>query len=237
MGERWHGFLQQPNWPLGAEVKGFTPPPMPRATAFSGTHGHFEPLALKHATPLAEAFAADVAARSFTYLPYGPFRTSTEFAAFIAAHSGSKDPMLYACVDGHERVVGIGGYLHIQPQLGSIELGHMVFSPALQGTTLATELVFRLADWAFTHGYRRVEWKCDSLNAASRRAALRFGFEFEGVFRQAAVVRGRNRDTAWFALIDQDWPRLKRAYEAWLHPHNFDSEGRQLKRLSECREM
>jgi RimJ/RimL family protein N-acetyltransferase len=107
----------------------------------------------------------------------------------------------------------------------------------LQGTTLATELVFRLADWAFTHGYRRVEWKCDSLNAASRRAALRFGFEFEGVFRQAAVVRGRNRDTAWFALIDQDWPRLKRAYEAWLHPHNFDSEGRQLKRLSECREM
>ena len=127
----------------------------------------------------------------------------------------------------------MASYLRVDPEMGSIELGHINFSPALQRTRAATDAMFLMMQWAFDVGYRRFEWKCNALNHPSRRAAERLGFSFEGVFRQAAVVKGRNRDTAWFAAIDADWPALKAAYDAWLTPNNFDTEGRQHERLGD----
>jgi len=135
-----------------------------------------------------------------------------------------------------ERLVGQGSYLRIDPEHGAIEIGHLAFGPALQRTAGATEAVYLLARRAFDElGYRRVEWKCNALNARSRAAALRLGFEFEGVFRQHMVVKGRNRDTAWYAIVDGDWPAVRAAFEEWLAPDNFDRDGRQRARLAALR--
>ncbi|BAP89614.1 putative Acyl-CoA N-acyltransferase [Burkholderiales bacterium GJ-E10] len=140
----------------------------------------------------------------------------------------SADPLLFAIVDNAtERALGVAGYLRITPNAGTIEIGHLHFSPLLQRTAMATEALFLMMREAFALGYRRLEWKCNSLNQPSRRAAQRLGFRFEGIFRQAAVVKGRNRDTAWFSIIDGEWPALHAAIERWLAPENFDRDGRQ----------
>ena len=131
------------------------------------------------------------------------------------------------------RAEGVASYLRITPAVGSIEVGHICLSPRLQATVAATEAMFLMMDWAFASGYRRYEWKCDALNLPSRRAAERFGFSYEGTFRQATIYKGRNRDTAWFAMVDRDWPGLQRAYRTWLDPANFDAAGRQRQRLSD----
>ena len=134
------------------------------------------------------------------------------------------------------QAVGVGGYLRIDPANGAIEVGHLLFSPLMQGTRIATEAMVLLMRRVFDElGYRRYEWKCDALNAPSRRAAERLGFTFEGVFRQAVVVKGRNRDSAWFSILDSEWPALKAAFERWLDPKNFDADGKQRKRLEEFR--
>jgi len=173
----------------------------------------------------------------WTYLSYGPFADAGEFTAWLRASAASTDPLFYAIVDrasGQAR--GMASYLRITPAHGVIEIGHIWFGAGLQRTPEATEAIYLLSRHAFDDlGYRRLEWKCDALNARSRRAADRFGFTFEGIFRQHVVVKSRNRDTAWFAIVDRDWPVIRAAYEAWLSPNNLDSEGRQRRSLAEMR--
>ena len=181
---------------------------------------------LSHAQP--EDFAL------WTYLAYGPFADAAAFERWLAERARSRDPLFFAIVDAASGgAAGMASYLNIVPANGSIEIGHIWFAPPLQKTRGATEAIYLLARHAFDElGYRRLEWKCDALNAPSIRAARRFGFTYEGTFRQHMVVKGRNRDTAWFALLDRDWPAQRAAFERWLTPDNFDQEGRQRVALS-----
>jgi RimJ/RimL family protein N-acetyltransferase len=171
----------------------------------------------------------------WTYLPDGPYESPAHLRAMLAAYAGSKDPLFLTVVAlPAERPLGLVSYLRITPEFGVIEIGHIWFGVPLQRTTAATETIFLLARHAFDDlGYRRLEWKCNSLNERSRRAAERFGFTFEGVFRQHQVVKGHNRDTAWYAMTDGDWPAVRAGFESWLLPANFDSEGRQIRSLGE----
>jgi RimJ/RimL family protein N-acetyltransferase len=164
----------------------------------------------------------------WTYLAYGPFAAESLFTAWLAERETLNDPYSYAVLDRDGRAVGIATLMSIRPDMRVIEVGNILYSPVMQRTPLATETQYLLACYAFeTLGYRRYEWKCDSLNAPSRRAARRYGFIFEGLFRQHMIVKGRNRDTAWFSMIDSEWPRRKANFERWLAPENFDGEGRQ----------
>ena len=163
----------------------------------------------------------------------GPFADFESYRAWLSESARTSDPLFFAVVEtASGRAVGVASYLRIAPQYGSIEVGHLNFSPALQRTPAATEAMYLMMERAFRLGYRRYEWKCDALNAPSRRAAQRLGLSFEGVFRQATVYKGRNRDTAWYAAIDRDWPALQAAFSRWLDPANFDESGRQRVALS-----
>jgi len=170
----------------------------------------------------------------WTYLSRGPFTDRKEFDAYLQELAAPDDPMCFAIVEARSAgAVGWTSYMRIEPAHRVIEVGNVMFSPALRRTAGATEAVYLMARNAFeVLGYRRLEWKCNALNAASRRAALRFGFSFEGVFRQHMVVKGRSRDTAWFSMIDAEWPKRREAFETWLQPSNFDGEGRQKTSLS-----
>jgi RimJ/RimL family protein N-acetyltransferase len=172
------------------------------------------------------------------HLAYGPFASQAEFTSWLNERASSADPLFFAVVDWKSmRALGMASFMRMVPDHGVIEIGHIWFAPELQRTREATEAIFLLAGHAFDDlGYRRLEWKCDSLNLPSRRAAERFGFTYEGVFRQHMVVKGRNRDTAWFSITDGEWPVRKSAFEAWLAPGNFDDEGRQRKSLSAVRD-
>jgi RimJ/RimL family protein N-acetyltransferase len=171
----------------------------------------------------------------WTYLPYGPFEDPSALRAKLEEMAVSEDPLFLAVVTGDEPA-GFLSYLRITPAHGVIEIGHIHFGAPLRRTVAATEAIYLLARYAFDDlGYRRLEWKCDALNAASRRAAERFGFRFEGVFRKHQVTKGRNRDTAWFAIVDDEWPALRSAFEAWLAPENFDRDGAQRQGLAELR--
>lgn len=172
------------------------------------------------------------------YLPYGPFAERAAFDAWLAGHADSRDPQCYAVVEqASARALGLLAYLRITPKDGCIEIGHIAFGAALQRTPGASEAVFLLARQAFDElGYRRLEWKCNARNARSRRAAERFGFSYEGLFRQHMIVKGENRDTAWYALIDSEWPQCRQAFQHWLAADNFDAEGRQKRRLEELRD-
>ena len=164
----------------------------------------------------------------WTYLPAGPFADQAEFDAYIAACEDSKERIFYAVVDAAGRAVGILALMEIRPAMRVIEVGNLVYSPTLQRTVAATEAQYLLAKYVFEElGYRRYEWKCNALNEPSMRAARRLGFTFEGIFRQHMIVKGRNRDTAWFAMLDTEWPGRKAAFERWLNPGNFDARGRQ----------
>jgi len=185
-----------------------------------------------HAADLHRANSADDAI--WDYLPYGPFSSAAAYHRWVRSITAGDDPLFYAIQNretGH--FGGVASYLRITPEAGSIEVGHINFAPELQRSRAATEALFLMMEWAFEAGYRRYEWKCDALNIPSRRAAQRLGFSYEGIFRQAAVVKGRNRDTAWFACIDTEWPALREAYRAWLHPSNFDAKGEQRESLSD----
>jgi RimJ/RimL family protein N-acetyltransferase len=218
--------------PIGAPVPGWTPPPRPPRAPLEGRYARLEPLDPdRHA---AELFAANRESDAmWTYMPYGPFGTLAAYRAWIEAEALGDDPLFHAVIDRTTgRAAGVASYLRIAPEAGAIEVGHIAYAPALQRTRAGTEAMYLLMKRAFELGYRRYEWKCDALNAASRRLAQRLGLSYEGVFRQATVYKGRNRDTAWFAAIDKEWPALQAAFEAWLDPANFDAAGRQRQSLS-----
>ena len=220
---------------LGFRVDGWTPPAWPPLEAMEGRTCRLEPLDLgRHGAALHNANLLDTEHRNWTYLPYGPFARFEEYAGWLSSVAGKDDPQFHAIVDRTTgEAVGIASYLRIDPAAGSIEVGHINYSPRLQRTIAATEAMYLMMRRAFQLGYRRYEWKCNALNAPSRAAAQRLGLSYEGVFRQARVDKGRNRDTAWYAAIDTEWPALDRAFQRWLDPANFDEPGRQRVSLSE----
>ena len=194
-----------------------------------------EPLqASRHADALYEAHALDAEGRNWTYLPYGPFASPEDLARWIESVESSEDPLFFAIIDlATQQPTGWASYLRIDPTMGTIEVGHLAYSPALQRTPTATEAMYLMMRRAFDElGYRRYEWKCNDRNEPSKRAALRFGFKYEGLFRQHQVVKGENRDTAWYSIIDSEWPARKAAFQRWLAPDNFDAQGRQKLSLS-----
>jgi RimJ/RimL family protein N-acetyltransferase len=216
--------------PIGQPVPGWSPRALPPRTAMVGHYTSLEPInASLHAQPLMEAFAASPDARDWTYLPNDPPRDRAGYEAWLTHAAASEDPLFHVINNGVTgRPAGIAAFLRIDPANGVIEVGHINLSQALKQTRAATEAMYLMMRRAFEElGYRRYEWKCDSLNAPSRRAALRLGFQFEGIFRRAVVTKGRNRDTAWFSIIDSEWPARKAAFERWLAPDNFDSTGQQ----------
>jgi RimJ/RimL family protein N-acetyltransferase len=221
--------------PIGFPLPGWAPPPAPPRQPMEGRLCRLEPLDPgRHAPELFAADAADAEGRGWTYLAYGPFRTLADYRAWMHATCLGGDPLFFAIVDRTDgKAAGVASYLRITPAAGSIEVGHIHYAPRLQRSPAATEAMYLMMRRAFELGYRRYEWKCDALNAGSRAAAQRLGLSFEGVFRQAAVYKGRNRDTAWYAAIDREWPALREAFLAWLAPGNFDAAGRQRTRLSD----
>ncbi len=222
--------------PVGFAVPDWVPARRPPRTAMEGRCCRVEPLDVaRHAGELFAAYSEDREGYNWTYMGYGPFAGLAEFEAWMAASCRGQDPLFHAVVEATGgRALGLASYLRIEPETGTIEVGHINYAPPLQRTAAATEAMFLMMARVFEElGYRRYEWKCDALNDASRRAATRLGFVFEGVFRQATLYKGRNRDTAWYAVTDRDWPALKRAYEAWLAPANFDTAGRQKARLAD----
>jgi RimJ/RimL family protein N-acetyltransferase len=229
--------MSESGMPVGAELAGWSPRPRPPRAVMQGRYCRVEPLdAARHAAQLYDANSLDGDGRMWTYLYSGPFESFDEYRAWVETRQPSEDPLFFAFIDAARgRAVGLGSYLRIDPANGSIEVGHLQFSPLMQRTVAATEAMYLMMMTAFDLGYRRYEWKCDALNARSRRAAERLGFTFEGVFRQAAVYKGRSRDTAWFSIIDSEWPHLDAAYRAWLDPGNFDLDGQQRRSLGEIR--
>ncbi len=221
--------------PIGAPLDDWQPPPRPTATVLDGAWTRLERLDPdRHAHALYEANALDTDGRNWTYLPIGPFATFGAYDAWLRAMAPGADPYFFAVLDRATGLpVGVTSYLRIDPAAGSIEVGHINFSPRAQRTSAASEAMFLMMRHAFGLGYRRYEWKCDALNAPSRVAAERLGFTYEGLFRQATVYKGRSRDTAWYSILDREFPALERAFLTWLAPANFDGEGRQLRRLTD----
>lgn len=219
--------------PVGFSVPDWQVPALPSRISLAGRFCRLEPLAPeRHAADLDAANSLDTEGGGWTYLFYGPFADSDSYRRWLDQQATSTDPLFFAIIDqANGKAVGLISYLRIAPAKGSIEIGHLKFSPLLQKTPMATEALFLMIDMVFKLGYRRCEWKCDSLNQPSRNAAERLGFIFEGIFRQDMVYKGRNRDTAWYSIIDREWPDLKKACEAWLAPQNFDQDGRQKQSL------
>ena len=209
---------------------------MPKKVPLDGGTVVLEPVdPARHAASL---FASSKdAPELWKHLAYGPFHDQEEFTSWLQEHAATNDPLFYALVDrAAAEARGMASYLRMEPHHGVIEIGHIWFAPALQRTRQATESIFLLARHAFEDlGYRRLEWKCDSLNGPSRSAAERFGFTYEGIFRQHMVVKGRNRDTAWYSITDAEWPSRRAAFEAWLSAENFDADGTQRRSLAEIR--
>lgn len=225
--------------PVGAEMHGWQPRERPGRVTLEGRFSRVEPVDVeRHAADLFDAYSAAADGRDWTYLFAEPFADFAAFRAYLAKIAASSDPFHYAVIDrASGKAVGTFALMRMEPAHGVIEVGSVAFSPLLKRTPVSTEAQFLLMRYVFDDlGYRRYEWKCDSLNAPSRKTALRLGFEFEGIFRQAIVYKGRSRDTAWFAIIDRDWPRVKAAFETWLAPANFDAEGRQRASLAALRE-
>jgi RimJ/RimL family protein N-acetyltransferase len=220
---------------VGLEVAGWSPRPRPPRAAVDGRYCRIEPLDPdRHAPSLFAAVSRDHDGALWTYLPYGPFVSLEGYREWLTAAAVTDDPLFFAIAEGRTgRALGVAAYLAIEPAHGSIEVGHICFAPELQRTPAATEAMYLLMRGAFELGYRRYEWKCDTLNTPSRVAAQRLGLSFEGVFRQHRVVKGHNRDSAWYAAVDAEWPRLRAAFEQWLDPASFDELGRPRLRRSE----
>ena len=220
--------------PIGFSIGDWTPPVRPPAEPMIGRYCRLERLdADRDGQSLFDAYALDSESRNWTYLPQGPFESYAEFHIWLSDMGKLDDPLFFTIIDAESQTsVGIASYLRITPPAGSIEVGHIHYSPLLQRTPAATEAMYLMMKQAFALGYRRYEWKCDALNAPSRTAAQRLGLSYEGIFRQATVYKQRSRDTAWYATIDREWPDLKQAFEQWLDPDNFDNDGNQKTRLS-----
>ncbi len=222
--------------PVGTPLPHWHGAKEPARIALHGAYVRLEPVDVdRHARELYEAYREAPDASAWTYLFVGPFDTFDAYRDYLQAAAASDDPMHFSVIDlASGRAVGTLALMRIDSKNGVIEVGHVIYSPRLQRTRLATEAIYLLARYVFDElGYRRFEWKCDALNAPSRTAALRNGFRFEGIFRQAVIYKGRSRDTAWYSMIDIEWPALRRCYERWLEPQNFDADGVQTERLSE----
>jgi RimJ/RimL family protein N-acetyltransferase len=217
----------------------WTPAKLPGRIALNGETVRLESLDVsRHAAQLFDSsHGAGGDAKIWDYLPYGPFASQDEFTKWLAQCAASDDPLFFAIVNWESmHAQGMASFMRMVPEHGAIEIGHIWFAPVLQRTRRATEAIYLMARHVFDDlGYRRLEWKCDALNEPSRRAAERFGFTFEGVFRQHMVIKRRNRDSAWFGMTDGDWPVRRAAFEAWLAPQNFDSSGQQRESLSAVR--
>lgn len=221
--------------PIGEPLPGWAPARRPDGGRLEGTYCDVVAVSKAHAPALHEAYWEDTEHRMWTYMSDGPFPSVAALEEWIDATAQARDQVCHAIVDKNSgKAAGVASYLRIQPASGVIEVGGIAYSPRLQKTRAATEAMYLLMRHAFEElGYRRYEWKCDALNAASCSAAERLGFAYDGLFRQAIVYRGRNRDTAWYSILDGDWPGLKSAFEAWLAPGNFDADGRQRTRLAD----
>lgn len=215
--------------PVGAPLPGWKPAPRPPRTPMAGRFCRVEPLEPdRHGADLYAANSLDQDGRNFTYLSGGPFATREAYFEWLNGFCRGDDPLFHAIVDlASGKAVGVASFMRIDPNNGVIEVGHINYSPLLQRKPAATEAMYLMMRRAFELGYRRYEWKCDSLNAPSRAAAQRLGFSYEGLFRQAIVYKGRTRDTAWYSIIDGEWPALRGAFERWLDPANFDAQGNQ----------
>ena len=220
--------------PIDALVPDWRAPLHPQRKNLEGRFCRLEPLdPIRHAASLFEANSLDASGRNWTYLAYGPFDTLACYRSWMEQECCGADPQFYAIVDRAKgEAQGVASYMRITPGSGSIEVGHINYSPLLQRTPAATEAMYLMMEYAFDLGYRRYEWKCNALNVPSRVAAQRLGLSFEGVFRQATIAKGRNRDTAWYAAIDLEWPALRAAFLQWLSPANFDEQGKQRTSLS-----
>ena len=216
--------------PIGPDVPDWHGAARPDAIALEGRYCRLEPLSVvAHLDDLWEAFSLETTGRMWTYMPYGPFADRAAFETWMDGACKSADPLFCAILDvGTGRAVGSASYLRITPENGAIEVGNIAYSPRLQRTPIATDAMYLMMRHVFEDlGYRRYEWKCDALNAPSHAAAKRLGFTYDGLFRQALVYKGRNRDTAWYSVLDRDWPRLRQGFEAWLAPDNIGPDGQQ----------
>ena len=219
--------------PVGAPVPGWQPAGVPDGAPLRGRHAGLRRLAAGDIDPLFARLDPARNPRDWLYMPAGPFATAAAFGDWLGPLAARDDPLFHVMTRaGDEAPFGVCALLDIRPATGVIEVGHVQVAPDFQRTTAFTEAMHLLARHVFALGYRRYEWKCDALNLRSRRAAHRLGFSYEGLFRQHMVVKGRNRDTRWFSIIDRDWPAIGRAHARWLDPGNFDAAGRQRQSLS-----
>ncbi|BBK32970.1 RimJ/RimL family protein N-acetyltransferase [Stella humosa] len=223
--------------PIGEPVPDWTARPWPPLTPMEGRFCRLEPVDVgRHAAQLFEAASEDAAGANWTYLGVDALPDLPAYTAWLEKMSAGRDPQFHAIIDASGKAVGVATYLRIDPPNGVIEVGHINYSPRLQRKPAATEAMYLMMRRVFDElGYRRYEWKCDSLNAPSRAAAARYGFRFEGIFLQAVVYKGRNRDTAWFSITDKEWPAVKAGFERWLDPSNFEADGRQKAGLAQLR--
>ncbi|OWT66433.1 GNAT family N-acetyltransferase [Candidimonas nitroreducens] len=221
--------------PVGFAVDGWAARSLPARSAIDGRYCRLEPLHMRHAADLYEAYGSAADGRDWTYMSVGPFAAFEDYRSWLEHAASLDDPLHHAIIDlATGKAVGTLALMRIDRANGVIEVGSVAYSPRVKRTPAGTEAQFLLMRRAFDElGYRRYEWKCDSLNAASRAAALRYGFRFEGIFRQAVVYKGRNRDTAWFSILDSEWPAIKRGFEQWLDPRNFDAAGKQCRKLAD----
>lgn len=219
--------------PLGAPVPNWTAPAAPEPMTLDGAHCRLEPLkAETHAALLFKSFEGQD--HAYDYLPAGPFHSAAQYHRWVKEVTSDPATVFFAVYDkARDAYAGVLSLMRFDPAQGSIEVGNINFSAVMQRSVCSTEAIYLVMQWVFEAGYRRFEWKCNALNRPSRKAAQRLGFTFEGVFRQAMVVKGRNRDTAWFAMIDAEWPAMKEAYRVWLDASNFDSQGQQRERLGD----
>ena len=230
------GTATPPLPPTGRPLPGWTARSTPPRTAMEGRFCRVEPLEpARHAADLFAANALEGTGRSWTYLMQEPFHDLDAYRAWLVQVAKADDPLFHAIVDlSTGKAVGVAAFMRIDLANGVIEVGNINYSPLLQQTSAATEAMYLMMRRVFDElGYRRYEWKCDALNAPSRAAAQRLGFKFEGIFRQATIYKNRNRDTAWYSILDSEWPSLKAAFEKWLDPANFDEAGRQIRKLRE----
>jgi RimJ/RimL family protein N-acetyltransferase len=220
--------------PIGFPLPDWSPPPLPPRKTLTGQYCRVEPLdGASHAAGFHDANTLESDLRSWTYLTYGPFTTAEDCRRWADACAQRKDYLFHAIIDDSSgQTGGVAAYMRMDPANGSIEVGGIKYTPLIAQQPVATEAMYLMMKNAFELGYRRYEWKCDALNTPSREAAQRLGFSFEGVFRQAVVYKGRNRDTAWYSITDNEWPALELAFTEWLAPENFDAEGQQIVRLS-----
>ena len=213
---------------FGEIVESFSIPPHPKGISIEGKLVDLKPLiASEFAEELFISNAIDKEGINWAYLPYGPFESQVDYTKWIKSFEEGDDPVFFAIISKKlKKAIGIASFLRINPAQGLIEVGHINYSPLLQKTTEATEAMFLMMKWVFDNGYRRYEWKCNALNLKSRRAAQRLGFSYEGVFRQMTISKGRNRDTAWFAIIDKEWVEIERCFDQFLSESNFDNNGK-----------